>query len=218
MAQKMFLPPLVTVITACATAKIQGMYWHYDGRPDYYCPINQSFAPNWLYAGCVGYVSATEISLSSMYQDLTGYTGEVTGRRHWAMNNAWYAEMANRLFDNETSIGKALQFSENNFLRNKSKYTGYTIVNELEEQSGYVAEIIYEILAQVPFSIPVPELPGPSGSAHLTPFYPMGDTGCWKEIAMYVCYGDPAFTPYSESPGEGMYNPWVDSETMPHIV
>ncbi|PKK85785.1 MAG: hypothetical protein CVT48_04015 [Thermoplasmata archaeon HGW-Thermoplasmata-1] len=207
-AQGMFLPPQVITITACATAKIQGMYWHWDGVPDYYCPLNRSFAIGWLYAGAVGFISATEISLSSMYQDLTGYTGEATGRHHWAMNNAWYAAMADGLFDKDLSIGKAHQHAQNLFMHEKGKYTSYTIISEVEEQSGQVAAILAEITSQLPVTVPLPELTGAEDSMPLTPFYPRGNEGCWKEVAMYVCYGDPAFTPHAQKPGENDYNPW----------
>jgi hypothetical protein len=35
-----------------------------------------------------------------------------------------------------------------------------------------------------------------------------GSSAHWKEIAMYVCYGDPAFQPYQSSPGGNNVDPW----------
>ncbi len=82
-------------------------------------------------------------------------------------------------------------------------------MNEAEEWSGQAAAIIREIMSLLPISVPFPELPEPDDAARITPFYPIGDPGCWKQAAMYVCYGDPAFTPYTDNPGEGIYNPWI---------
>ncbi len=41
----------------------------------------------------------------------------------------------------------------------------------------------------------------------ISPFDP-GRDGHWKELAMYVCYGDPAFQPYQSSPGANNVDPW----------
>lgn len=40
-----------------------------------------------------------------------------------------------------------------------------------------------------------------------SPFEP-GTSAHWKEIAMYVCLGDPAFQPYQNSPGANNVDPW----------
>jgi hypothetical protein len=41
----------------------------------------------------------------------------------------------------------------------------------------------------------------------ISPFDP-GRDAHWKELAMYVCYGDPAFQPYQSSPGANNVDPW----------
>ena len=40
-----------------------------------------------------------------------------------------------------------------------------------------------------------------------------GTTPDWKEIAMYVCLGDPAFKPTSQKPGANSYDPWHNGPT-----
>jgi hypothetical protein len=47
----------------------------------------------------------------------------------------------------------------------------------------------------------------PNKDSPTSPFDP-GKTVDWKEVSMFVCYGDPSFLPYQNSPGGGSYDPW----------
>ncbi|MDG6220865.1 MAG: C25 family cysteine peptidase [Candidatus Thermoplasmatota archaeon] len=48
----------------------------------------------------------------------------------------------------------------------------------------------------------------PNKDTMLSPFEAGLGSADWKEITMFVCYGDPAFRPYSPSPGDGGFDPW----------
>ncbi len=47
----------------------------------------------------------------------------------------------------------------------------------------------------------------PNKGSPITPFDPVSDPH-HKEITMFVCYGDPAFQPYQNSPGANDVDPW----------
>jgi hypothetical protein len=47
----------------------------------------------------------------------------------------------------------------------------------------------------------------PNHDSPITPFDPISDAH-HKEITMFVCYGDPAFQPYQDSPGANDIDPW----------
>lgn len=42
--------------------------------------------------------------------------------------------------------------------------------------------------------------------------FDQGTSADWKEVSMYVCYGDPAFIPYQNSPGANEVDPWHNGE------
>ncbi len=47
----------------------------------------------------------------------------------------------------------------------------------------------------------------PNKSSPVSPF-DRGTSADWKEVAMFACYGDPAFQPYQNSPGANDVDPW----------
>ena len=134
---------------------------------------------------------ATEVSYSNIGQDLYSYPEEYLpgilnpewgdGDHEWNRNDAWFAFFWEGMLNDEEghgSIGKALQWAEN-------RYIAY------QTSKGMPVTPFKSIM---------------SGGSN-------GDTGedpavHWKEVAMFVIYGDPAFTPYSWKAGENSYNPW----------
>ena len=48
----------------------------------------------------------------------------------------------------------------------------------------------------------------PNKDSLVSPFEPANGRADWKEVTMFACYGDPAFRPYSPSPGAGSFDPW----------
>ncbi|UCE35868.1 MAG: hypothetical protein JSW00_09875 [Thermoplasmata archaeon] len=47
----------------------------------------------------------------------------------------------------------------------------------------------------------------PNKASQTSPF-DQGTSVDWKEVSMFVCYGDPAFMPSQNSPGANSYDPW----------
>jgi hypothetical protein len=47
----------------------------------------------------------------------------------------------------------------------------------------------------------------PNKASPVSPFE-RGTSVDWKEVAMFVCYGDPAFQPFQTRPGANDYDPW----------
>ncbi|UCG70050.1 MAG: hypothetical protein JSV09_03270 [Thermoplasmata archaeon] len=166
-----FLPPQVAVSICCENAKIQGLHW-WGGAID----MEMLFPSNYLYAGAVGLIAATEVSYSNLFQDTSSVGEEYMpgiinsdwsdGDHEWDANNAWYAFTIDGLLNHEEeygTIGKAHQWAENRYIKYHNKE-----ISPLDQ----------------------------------------GTSSDWKEIAMYVCYGDPAFQPFQNSPGANSYDPW----------
>ena len=187
-ARELFIPPQVSFFVSCMNGKIHGKDFG-DGAPD--VPYDELFSTNYLYGGAVALGGATEVSYSNIGQDLYSYPEEYLpgilnpewgdGDHEWNRNDAWFAFFWEGMLNDEEghgSIGKALQWAEN-------RYIAY------QTSKGMPVTPFKSIM---------------SGGSN-------GDTGedpavHWKQVAMFVIYGDPAFTPYSWKSGENSYNPW----------
>ena len=192
-ARELFIPPQVSFFVSCMNGKIHGKDFG-DDAPD--VPYDELFSTNYLYGGAIALGGATEVSYSNIGQDLDSYPEEFLpgiinpgwsdGDHEWNRNDAWFAFFWEGMLDDDVghgSIGKALQWTENR----------------------YIAYQTSKGMPVTPFESTM------TGGGD-------GDTGedpavHWKEVAMFVIYGDPAFTPHSWKPGENDYNPWRNGES-----
>ncbi len=110
-ARHLYLPPQSTHIFSCENTKIHGL--SYGGDP---IEMDRAFATNWMYAGAVALVGATEVSYSNIGQDGGGVVGEVTGEHHWDLNNLWFAGLADKTLDDELTLGQAVMNTENRYM------------------------------------------------------------------------------------------------------
>lgn len=170
-ARYMFLPPQVTLLFSCENAKIQGL--NFRGDP---ITFEDTFALNYLYAGAVGYIAATEVSFSNVGQDLWSAGSPITGEGNWDLNNLWFAGTVQSNLDRatgvpdsefETTIGEAHRLTENRYM---AKHPGISPI--------------------------------------VPPQDPDNDAPHWKEVTMYVLYGDPAFMIHVTKPGPNNFDPW----------
>ena len=187
-ARDLFIPPQVSFFVSCMNGKIHGKDFG-DGADD--VPYDELFSTNYLYGGAIALGGATEVSYSNIGQDTDSYPEEFLpgvinpewsdGDHQWNRNDAWFAFFWEGMMDDEEdhgTIGKALQWAENRY-------------------------ISYQTSKGMPVT-PFESTMAGEGD---------GDTGedpavHWKEVTMFVIYGDPAFTPRSWKPGENQYNPW----------
>ncbi len=192
-ARDLFIPPQVAFWVSCMNGKIHGTDFGADADDVVY---DELFSLNYLYGGAVALGGATEVSYSNIGQDLYSYPEEYLpgiinpawsdGNHEWNRNDAWYAFFWDGMLNFEKthgSIGKALQWAENRYI---------------DYQTGRGMPV-------TPFESSM------TGGGD-------GDTGedpavHWKEVAMFVIYGDPAFTPASYKPGSNNYNPWSNGDT-----
>ncbi len=110
-ARTFFLPPQATNIFSCENTKIHGL--SYGGDP---IEMDRDFATNWMYAGSVGLIGATEVSYSNIGQDFYSVAGEITGEHNWDLNNLWFAGAADNTLDHEMSMGMVVLTTENRYL------------------------------------------------------------------------------------------------------
>ena len=187
-ARELFIPPQVSFFVSCMNGKIHGKDFG-DDAPD--VPYDELFSTSYMYGGAIALGGATEVSYSNIGQDLDSYPEEFLpgiinpdwgdGNHEWNRNDAWFAFFWDGMLDDEEShgaIGKALQWAENRYISYQSS-RGMPVTPFESSMSG-------------------------EGD---------GDTGedpavHWKEVTMFVIYGDPAFTPRSWAPGDNSYNPW----------
>ncbi len=160
--RELFFPPQVTMIAACECAKIHGL--SYSGTET---STDKFFAVNYLYGGSIGFIGATEVSYSDLYQDVYAYTGLITGDHDWDKNNAVFAFVWDGILDHEAehgSLGEAHRWMINRYIKTHDN--------------------------------------------SITPLKQAGDGADWKEVSMYVLYGDPLFVPTPTKPGANQYDPW----------
>ena len=150
----------------------------YGGDP---IDMDRDFATNFLYGGAVALVGATEVSYSNVGQDGWVVISPGTGTSEWDLNDLWYAAFWDHILD---GTGDFSGSSEN------------PSHSELEVDNGKAV-----VLAENRY---MAEHPG------ISPLIkPDGDNGAhWKEIAMFCLLGDPAFTPFQDSPGPKDFDPW----------
>ncbi|MEM2900419.1 MAG: C25 family cysteine peptidase [Thermoplasmata archaeon] len=128
--RELFFPPQVVMIAACECAKIHGL--SYSGTET---STDRFFAPNYLYGGAIGFIGATEVSYSDLFQDITAYTGLITGDHDWDKNNAVFAFVWDGLLDHEKehgSLGEAHRWMINRYI----KTHGSTITPLKQEGEG----------------------------------------------------------------------------------
>ena len=129
------------------------------------------WAPNYLYAGAIALVSATEVSYSELGQDFPATVGYFTGDHQWDKNNAMYAFFWDGILNHEDehgTLGAAYMWMINRYMKDHS---GVTPLKQADPTD-------------------------PSGGSD------------WKEVAMYVLYGDPAFGPFVTNPGANQRDEW----------
>ncbi|RLF66090.1 MAG: hypothetical protein DRN57_07795 [Thermoplasmata archaeon] len=183
----LLLPPQVGFWVACMNAKIHGAGWWKPAEP---IEVERTFALNYLYGGAVVAGGATEVSFSNVGQDLTSASEEwlpgIINSRwsddnyEWDLNDAWFAFFWDAILDNEESYG--------------------TVGEALRwAENRYIKNPIRD--REVSPFVQDPEDPDWQGGllgAH------------WKEVSMFAIYGDPAFSPAGNRPGENSYRPWVN--------
>ena len=166
-ARELFLPPQISLFAACENGKISGI--SFSGVN---CDKDRFFSTNYLYAGAIALVSATEVSYSDLGQDFPATVGHFTGDHDWDKNNAMYAFFWDGILDHESekgSLGKAYMWMINRYIKN---HGGQLTPLKQADQTD------------------------PSGGSD------------WKEVAMYVLYGDPAFAGYPTAPGANQRDEW----------
>ncbi len=184
---QLFLPPQVGFWVACMNAKIHGAGWWKPAEP---IEIERTFALNYLYGGAVIAGGATEVSFSNIAQDATSAPEEFLpgfinpswsdGNYEWDLNDAWFAFFWDGILNNEETYGTAGQA-----LRwAENRY----IKNPIRDKE--VSPFIQDL--------DDPDWQGGLLGAH------------WKEVAMFAIYGDPAFSPAENRPGQNSYRPWVN--------
>jgi hypothetical protein len=185
--RELLLPPQVGFWVACMNAKIHGAGWWKPAEP---IEVERTFALNYLYGGAVIAGGATEVSFSNIAQDATSGTEEwlpgiinpawSDDNYEWDLNDAWFAFFWDGLLDNEQDYGTAGEA-----LRwAENRYIHNPIRNHP------VTPFIQEQ--------DDPDWQGGLLGAH------------WKEVAMFAIYGDPAFSPQPNNPGENSYRPWTN--------
>ncbi len=183
----LFLPPQVGFWVACMNAKIHGAGWWKPAEP---IEIEKTFALNYLYGGAVIAGGATEVSFSNIAQDATSAPEEFLpglinpnwgdDNYEWDLNDAWFAFFWDGLLNNEELYGTAGEA-----LRwAENRY----INNPIRDKP--VSPFIQDLKD--------PEWQGGLLGAH------------WKEVSMFAIYGDPAFSPAANRPGENSYRPWTN--------
>ena len=168
-----FIPPQTAQFVACMNAKIHGGGW---SKPGADIEMDRLFCTNYMYAGCVAYCGATEVSFSNVGQDSDAAEGEITGNHKWDLNDAWFAFFWDSFLNHDQeygTLGKAMQWAENRYMNNPNHAKQYS-----------------------PFEGDPANFADDMDGAH------------WKEVAMFVVYGDPTFSPYIVNPGDGGYDPW----------
>jgi len=181
------LPPQVGFWVACMNSKIHGSGWWKPAEP---IEVERTFALNYLYGGAVVSAGATEVSFSNIAQDATSATEEwLPGfinsnwdddNYEWDLNDAWFAFFWDGLLNNEEEYG--------------------TVGHALRwAENRYIHNPIHDKKVS-PF---IQELDDPEWQGGLLGAH-------WKEVSMFALYGDPAFTPHPNDPGENSYRPWVN--------
>lgn len=141
-ARQLFLPPQSTSLFSCENTKIHGL--SYGGDP---IEMDRAFATNWMYAGAVGLVGATEVSYSNIGQDAGGVVGEVTGEHEWDLNNLWFAGMADKTLDDEMTLGQAVMNTENRYMT----YHNYEFTPVKGDGAHWKEIIMYALLGDPAF-------------------------------------------------------------------
>lgn len=183
----LFLPPQVGFWVACMNAKIHGSGWWKPAEP---IEIERTFALNYLYGGAVIAGGATEVSFSNIAQDATSAPEEFLpglinpnwndDNYEWDLNDAWFAFFWDGLLNNEETYGTAGEA-----LRwAENRY-------------------IHNPIRSKPVSPFIQDLDDPDWQGGLLGAH-------WKEVAMFAIYGDPAFSPAENRPGENSYRPWTN--------
>jgi len=164
--QELFLPPQISLFASCENGKIWGK--SFSGVDTTW---ERMWAPNYLYAGAIALVSATEVSYSELGQDFPATVGYFTGDHQWDKNNAMYAFFWDGILNHEDehgTLGAAYMWMINRYMKDHS---GVTPLKQADPTD-------------------------PSGGSD------------WKEVAMYVLYGDPAFGPFVTNPGANQRDEW----------
>ena len=183
----LLLPPQVGFWVACMNAKIHGAGWWKPAEP---IEIERSFALNYLYGGAVVSGGATEVSFSNIAQDATSgpeefFPGIINpswddDNYEWDLNDAWFAFFWDGILNNEKTYGTVGEA-----LRwAENRYISNP--NRDKKVSPFIQEL------------DDPDWQGGLLGAH------------WKEVSMFAIYGDPAFSPAPNSPGENSYRPWTN--------
>jgi hypothetical protein len=184
---QLLLPPQVGFWVACMNAKIHGAGWWKPAEP---IEVERTFALNYLYGGAVVAGGATEVSFSNIAQDATSFPEDKAqwglvprwndDNYEWDLNDAWFAFFWDGLLNNEDTYGTAGEA-----LRwAENRYIHNPIRNK-------------------PVSPFIQELDDPDWQGGLLGAH-------WKEVAMFAIYGDPAFSPAENRPGENSYRPWTN--------
>ncbi|MGA1821538.1 MAG: C25 family cysteine peptidase [Thermoplasmatota archaeon] len=120
-AATMDLPPQVAFFVSCLNGKIYGNGPGTDPGSD--TDFSRLFTLNYLSAGPAVLVGATEVSYSNIGQDLTTLPAEYlpfSDDHKWDHNDAWYAFVWDGILNHpgeHGTIGKAVQWSENRYIR-----------------------------------------------------------------------------------------------------
>ncbi len=185
--RELLLPPQVGFWVACMNAKIHGAGWWKPAEP---IEVERTFALNYLYGGAVVAGGATEVSFSNIAQDASSATEEWLpgiinpnwgdGNYEWDLNDAWFAFFWDGILDNEQDYG--------------------TVGEALRWAEN---RYIHNPNRNKPVSPFIQELDDPDWQGGLLGAH-------WKEVSMFAIYGDPAFSPHPNNPGENSYRPWVN--------
>lgn len=150
----------------------------YGGDP---IDMDRDFATNFLYGGAIALVGATEVSYSNVGQDGWVILSPGTGSSEWDLNDLWYAAFWDNVLDGSEDFSGSTDNPKH---------------SELEVDNGKAVQYAENrYMAEHPGISPL--------------IKPDGDNGAhWKEAAMFCLLGDPAFTPYQNSPGPKDFDPW----------
>ncbi len=183
----MLLPPQVGFWVACMNTKIHGAGWWKPAEP---IEVQRTFALNYLYGGAIVAGGATEVSFSNIMQDTSSASeewlpGVIVGRwgdgnYEWDLNDAWFAFFWDAVLNKEADHPTVGQALR--WAENRYIY------NPIHDKK--VSPFIQEL--------DDPDWQGGLLGAH------------WKEVSMFTIYGDPAFSPSANKPGENSYRPWVN--------
>jgi hypothetical protein len=185
--RELLLPPQVGFWVACMNAKIHGSGWWKPAEP---IEVERTFALNYLYGGAVVAGGATEVSFSNIAQDASTAPEEWLpgvinpswgdGNYEWDLNDAWFAFFWDGILDNEHEYG--------------------TVGEALRWAEN---RYIHNPIRNIPVSPFIQDLDDPDWQGGLLGAH-------WKEVSMFAIYGDPAFSPHPNNPGENSYRPWVN--------